>query len=254
MFVAASTLCFTKEPLEKALRHIVELEFNKVELALYEDGPHLKPSEVADNPETALARLRTGPSLACSALDLDFGDVDDKTLRKRFEGVCRFAKPLMVAVLTIPAAPAGTPLEDEITRLRGLSNHALSEGLVLCVKTDKDRVTATPQSCVALCQAVPGLGLTLDPSHFINGPHQSASFDEVFPFVQNAHFRDSGKKPGEFQLRVGQGEIEFGRVIGQLERVGYKRSLTVAILDGIENPFDPEVETRKMKLLLESLL
>ena len=34
MFVACSTQCFTKEPLESALRHIAELEFDKIELAI----------------------------------------------------------------------------------------------------------------------------------------------------------------------------------------------------------------------------
>ena len=107
---------------------------------------------------------------------------------------------------------------------------------------------------MALCKAVPGLGLTLDPSHYICGPHQNRSFDEVYPFVQNIHLRDTGKKPGEFQVKVGQGEVEYGRVVSQLERHGYNRALTVAIRDDIENPFDVEVEVRKLKLLLESLL
>ena len=33
MFVACSTLCFSTEPLEAALRQIAELEFNKIDLA-----------------------------------------------------------------------------------------------------------------------------------------------------------------------------------------------------------------------------
>ena len=60
--------------------------------------------------------------------------------------------------------------------------------------------------------------------------------------------------PGEFQVRVGQGCIEYARVVNQLQRFGYNRSLTVAIIDRPENPFDREVEVRKLKLLLETLL
>ena len=76
MFVACSTLCFAREPLEKALRQIAELEFDKFELAIVEDGQHLRPSEVGDDPEAALQRLRSGPSLTPSAIHLDFGPVD----------------------------------------------------------------------------------------------------------------------------------------------------------------------------------
>jgi sugar phosphate isomerase/epimerase len=254
MFVACSTLCFTKEPLESALRHIAELEFNKIDLAIVEDSPHLTPSAAAADPEGTLHRVRYGPSLTPASLSLDFGAVDPKTYRKRFEAMCRLAKPLTVAVLTIPAAPLGTSFEDEVARLRDLSEFASGEGLVLSVETHSETITADPAAAVALCKAVPGLGLTLDPSHYIYGPHQNGSFDEVYPYVQNVHFRDTGKKPGEFQVRVGQGEVEYGRVVSQLERYGYNRALTVAIRDDIDNPFDVEVEVRKLKLLLESLL
>jgi sugar phosphate isomerase/epimerase len=254
VFVACSTLCFSKEPLESALRHIAELEFNKIDLAIVEDNPHLKPSEVAEDLDTSLHRIKYGPSLTPSGLDLDFGPADDRTLRRRFEAICRLAKPLTVAVLTIPAAPVGTPFDDEVRRLSELSEVAQREGLVLTVETHSRTLTADPATAVALCRAVPGLGLTLDPSHYINGPHQGANFDEVYPFVQNVHFRDTGRKPGEFQVRVGQGEIEYGRIVSQLERHGYDRALTVSIVDSLDNPFDVEVEVRKLKLLLESLL
>jgi sugar phosphate isomerase/epimerase len=254
VFVACSTLCFTKESLESALRHIAELEFQKFDLAIHEGGTHLSPSEVAENPDVALHRLRSGPSLTPSSLDLNFGDVDAKTLRKRYEALCRFAKALTVAVLTIPAAPAGTPLADEIARLADLNAIARRDGLVLSVATHGETVTADPAAALALCQAVPGLALSLDPSHYINGPHAGASFDDLFPFVQHVQLRDTGKRPGEFQVRVGQGQVDYSRIVSLLERYGYKRALSVAILDDRDNPFDAEVETRKLKLLLESLL
>jgi sugar phosphate isomerase/epimerase len=254
MFVACSTRCFSREPLESALRHIAELEFSKFDLAIVEDGPQLRPSEVAENPETALHRIRQGPNLTPSALDLDFSANDPKTVRRRFEAMCRLAKPLTVAVLTIPAAPLGTPFDDEVARLTSLTEIALREGLVPAVATDSRTLTADPGVAAELCKAVPGLGLTLDPSHYIHGPHQGGSFDEVYPFVQNVHLRDTGKGPDEFQVRVGQGDIEYGRIVNQLERHGYNRALTVAILDDRENPFDVEIEVRKLNLLLESLI
>ncbi|MCA1685199.1 MAG: sugar phosphate isomerase/epimerase, partial [Planctomycetia bacterium] len=102
MYVACSTQCFTREPFESALRHIAELEFDKIELAIVEGGTHLRPTEVAANPDAAAHRLRNGPSLTPAAIALDFGDPDPEApaLRKRFEAMCRLAKPLTVAVLT----------------------------------------------------------------------------------------------------------------------------------------------------------
>jgi sugar phosphate isomerase/epimerase len=256
VFVAASTLCFSQEPLESALRHMAELEFDKYELVITEDSPHLRPSEVAENAEAALHRLRRGPSLTPAAITLDLGEGDwtAPVLYRRFEAMCRFAKPLTVAVLTIAAAPLGTPFDDEVKRLSTLAGFAMREGLVLTVETHSRTLTADPAVAVELCKAVPGLGLTLDPSHYIQGPHQGGDFDMVYPYVQNVHLRDTGKNPGDFQVRVGQGEIEYNRVINLLARAGYDRALTITIFDLPENSFDTEVEVRKLKLLLESLI
>jgi len=256
VFVACNTLCFSNEPLESALRHIAELEFDKIDLAIVEPGSHLRPSEVAENPEAALHRLRRGPSLTPSAISLDFGPGDLTTgpLRKRFEAMCRMAKPLTVAVMTISAAPLGTSFDDEVKRLSNLVGYAMREGLVLSVETHSETLTADPAQAVELCKAVPGLGLTLDPSHYIQGPHKGGDFDQVYPYVQSVHLRDTGKNPGEFQVRIGQGEIEYNRVVNQLIRAGYDRALTVSILDLPDNNFEVEVEVRKLKLLLESLL
>jgi sugar phosphate isomerase/epimerase len=256
VFVSCSTLCFSREPLESALRQIAELEFDKIELAIVEGGNHLRPSEVAENPEAALHRLRHGPSLTPAALYLDFGPIDlgGPVERKRFEAMCRLAKPLTVAVLTIPAAPLGSPFVDEVKRLTALASLAMREGLVLAAETHSKTLTADPVVALELCKAVPGLGLTLDPSHYVQGGHKVADVDALYPYVQNIHLRDTGKTPSEFQVRVGQGEIEYNRVVNQLARHGYDRGLTVSILDEPENPFEVEVEVRKLKLLLESLL
>ena len=55
MFVSCSTLCFAREPLEAALRQIAELEFDKFELALVEDGQHLRAVRGGREPRGGLA-------------------------------------------------------------------------------------------------------------------------------------------------------------------------------------------------------
>ena len=254
MFVACNTLCFSREPLESAIRHIADLEFRKIDLGLFENENHLRPSEVAENLDGTMSRLREAPSITPSAYNVDFGDVDSGTVRKRFEAICRLAKLQTVAVVTIPASPIGSSFDDEIKRLTTLASHANREGLVLALMTDSKTLTSDPALAAGLCKAVPGLGLTLDPSHYIQGPHAGGNYDEVFPYVQNVLLRDTGPKPGDFQVRVGQGEIEYGRIVNLLERHGYNRALTVSILDSLDSPFEVEVEVRKLKLLLESLI
>jgi sugar phosphate isomerase/epimerase len=115
-------------------------------------------------------------------------------------------------------------------------------------------LTEFPDSTVELCRRVPGIGLTLDPSHYIAGPNQGKNYDCVFPYVRHVHLRDTGRGPNMFQVRVGQGEVEYGRLITQLARLGYNRLLTVEIQDIPDAPYQMDQEVRKLKYLLESLI
>ena len=125
---------------------------------------------------------------------------------------------------------------------------------MITVATLTGTLTEDPDAAVELCQRVSGLGLTLDPSHYIAGPHQGKNYDQVFPHVRHVHLRDTGRGPNQFQVHVGQGEVEYGRVIAQLSRYHYDRLLTVDIHDIPDAPFVMEPEVRKLKYLLESLV
>ena len=254
MYVACSTRCFARLSLDAALRMIGELEFAKVDVAIHEDGPHLKPSEVAVDIAAAAQRIRIGPSLTPAAFDVEIHNPHADEYTTQLKAICRLARLSTVSILTLSPSPTCTGMDAEVRRLSRLLRLVESEGLVLTVLTKTGTLTETPAGAVELCERVPGLGLTLDPSHFINGPHQGASFDDVFPYVRHVHLRDTGKAPGKFQVRVGQGEVEYGRIISHLQRRRYDRLLTVAIHDVADAPFAMETEVRKLKFLLESLV
>lgn len=254
MFVACSTLCFASLPFDRALRMIGELEFSKVDVAIHENGSHLRPSEVADDVTRAAQMIRVGPKLAPGAFSVDIDAPDEQEYIRQLKAVCQLARLSSVAVLSIPAGPAGKGLDAEVQRLANIARVTQTEGIVLTVETRMGTVTETPEAAVELCERVPGLGITLDPSHFIAGPHKGKSYNQIYPYVRNVHLRDTGRGPDQFQVRVGQGEIEYGRIISQLARFHYDRLLTVQIHDVADAPFQMEHEVRKLKFLLESLI
>jgi sugar phosphate isomerase/epimerase len=252
--VACSTLCFARYPLDRALRIIGELEFTKLDVAIHEDGPHIKPSEVAADVALAGVRIRIGPSLTPGAFSVKIAADKAAEYERQLRAICRLARLSTVSTITIDAGPSGNGLDAEVKRLTPLVKLAQIEGIVLTVATHIGKITELPDNAVALCERVPGLGLTLDPSHYIAGPNQGAPFDRVYPFVRHVHLRDTGRAPDQFQVRVGQGEIEYGRIIAQLSRFGYDRLLSVAIHDIPDAPFAMDAEVRKLKYLLESLV
>ncbi len=253
MYVACSTLCFARYPLDRTLGIICEMEFSKVDVAIHEKGPHLRPSEVVRDVAGASQLIRIGPSLSPAAFNVEI-EAEGEEFPRQLQALCHLARLAHVTTVTLPAAPSGTPIDAEVQRLKKLVHLSESEGIVLTVETRIGTLTEFPAVAVDLCDRVPGLGLTLDPSHYIAGPHQGQNYDRVFPYVRHVHLRDTGRAPEKFQVRVGQGEVEYGRIIAQLARHQYERLLTVEIVDIPEAPFAIDHEVRKLKYLLESLV
>ena len=126
------------------------------------------------------------------------------------------------------------------------------DGIRLSLKTKAGHLTEDPHTAAELCQAVRGLGLTLDPSYYVSGASQGQSYDQVFPHVFHTHLRDT--TPDQIQVQIGLGEIDYSRLISQLRRANYNRALSVDILPTAANADDRPLEMRKLRMLLDTLL
>ena len=247
--VAASTECFYRLPLAEALSKLSDLEYTNVEVAIHESGNQLKPSEIAAHFDRALATCRDTQRMDVIAFSVEI-EAKGEEYYQQFSAICRLAKATKVVTLTVPSGEIGTPFNEEVERLRRLVAIAGLEGVRVGMRSQIGRLSEDPDTVVVLCDNVKGLGLTLDPSHYICGPHGGRSIDKLMKYVFHVHLRDS--KKGELQVRVGQGEIEYGKLIIALRRVSYNRALSVNIREMPD--VDHTVELRKMRLLLESLL
>jgi sugar phosphate isomerase/epimerase len=248
VFVAASTECFPDLSPHDAVEALTDLEYTAVELPFHESGQGLRPSQVHADLERATRFCRDTHRLDIAALDIELAPGAE--YYEHFASCCKLAKAIKVVTLVVPCSELGTPFNEEIERLRKLVEIASLESAVVALKTQIGRMTQDPDTAVVLCDNVKGLRLTLDPSHYITGPHQGGNIEKVMRYVQHVHLRDSTRE--KLQVRVGQGEIDYGKLIQQLSKVGYERAFSVHMtpLEG----FDHRAEMRKMRLLLESLL
>lgn len=249
MFVAASTDCFPDLPLDQALTRLADLEYSCVEITLREGSPQLQPSQVLADVDAAVQICRETHRLKPVAYLFD-SPMESAGYYEQFKACCRLAKATKVVMITVPSAELGSPFNGEIERLRELVNISSVDGILVGVKTQIGRITQDPDTAIVMCDNVKGLGITLDPSHYVCGPHQNGNFEQVMKHVYHVHLRDTSKT--QLQVRVGQGLVEYGKLVSQLAKVKYQRSLCV------DMPAIPEVdhnvEMRKLRLLLESLL
>jgi sugar phosphate isomerase/epimerase len=261
VIVCASLECFPELPKDEVPATLVELQFSAVEMPIHENDGWMRPADILANPEGAVDRCRDIHRLNIVALSLDQGIADhgqsiaddpagEELYYEQFSACAKLAKSLQVVPLIVPAAQLGTPFNEEIERLRRLVKIASLEGALVAMKTQIGCMTEDPDTAVVLCDNVKGLGLALDPSHYLTGPWQGRDISKVMPYVYHVSLRDSTKN--DLQVRVGKGEVDYGRLISDLEKVGYNRALSVHMTP-IEG-FEHRAEMRKMRLLLESLL
>jgi sugar phosphate isomerase/epimerase len=249
VFVAASTACFSDMPLVEAIERLGDLEYSAVSIHIDEDGTQLKPSDVVENLEKVIRLCRDTHRLDLAAYFLSFNAPWEEKVRQ-FEACCKLAKATKVVSLAIRSSEQGTPFNEEVEQLREMVKIATLEGVLVSILMQVGRMSEDPDTIQVLCDNVKGLGITFDPSVIVCGAFPNRNYDKIMKYVYHVHLRDSTRS--NFQVRVGQGDIEYGRIITQLQRVQYRRALCVDIREMPDT--DHTAEVRKMRLLLESLL
>ena len=248
MFVAASTACFPDLELRDCIERLGDLDFTAVEIILDENG-ELKPSELIDDMDRAVQLLRHTHRMEISGYEVNLRTTGDEEF-ERFERLCHLAKLTKVVTLTVNSGEHGTPFNEEVERLKRLVKIGDDEGVRVSVRCELGHLSDDPDTLMVFCNNIEGLGVTLDPSVPIAGGNQSKNADKILPHVCNVHLRDT--KPEQFQVSVGQGQVDYAKLITQLEREKYDRALTVHMhpMDDL----DHRVELRKLRRLLETLL
>ena len=249
MLVAASTRCFPNDPLPESLRKLAELEYAAAEIVVGGHPSDLAPEQIAEDFELAVRNCLWCRPIRPMSFFFDV-PTDDPDYMAKFEHCCRLAKRIKVVLITVLSAPLGTPYNEEIERLRRISAIGLREGIVIGVLTERGCITESCDSIESLIKSVPQLSVTLDPSHFIYGRPKVVDYDPIMPYVCHIRLRDT--TPDAFQVQIGQGILEYNRILVQLLKTKYRGAFCVDLAPLPD--LDQESELRKMRLLLESLL
>ncbi|MBR5710209.1 MAG: sugar phosphate isomerase/epimerase [Thermoguttaceae bacterium] len=248
MYISATTQCFPNASLSEAVDALAEQEFGYLETFIYEQGGAIKPSDVLNHFDEVAALFRGITRMTPSVFSIDIPS--EQNFKAQFKACCKLAKVNGIVSLALRSSPLGFPFNEEIERLEYAVEEAFTAGCVVSVLTEKGRISEDLQTTLGFCNRIHGLMVALDPSYYLGEAMQSKMMESLLPFVNHVRLRDS--KPGVYQTKVGQGDFEFGKLINQLDKVGYKRALSIDIVP--QEGADHLVELRKMRMLLESLV
>lgn len=252
--LAASTLCASRRPLPEALDVLRELGFHAVDLPLHQGWAHVDPSRVADDPAGVAAELTDLlGDLRVVALNAGTGTVDAEELR-RVEALLGLASDLGAGVLTLPAAALDGPgVPADIRRVRRFVERAADHGVRLTLETHRFTTWEDPRTVARYLDEIDGLGVTLDASHFVTGPHAHQGFADLLPAVAHVHLRSAAGDWSGIQLPAGTGSLPEPELLDALLAAGYAGSWSIEYVDTIPG-VDHVLETRRMRDMVGPLL
>jgi len=246
MELTCTSFSFPLLPFERSLRQIALLEIGAVDLGAHLGGTHLQPDRIEADPAGEADRVRRAvdaAGLAVADLFPTFGhgfrdravNTPDAAVRAanraRFDAFVAFCRAAGSPGITLLPGVVWPELGPE--RSFVLAREALAElvelggaaGLRVSVEPHLESVAEAPEQALALVEAVPGLRLTLDYSHFIAA---GVPAERIHPLIPHAgHFHARQAAPGALQAPDGEGTIDFADLVRRLGAANYGGFLCV---------------------------
>jgi sugar phosphate isomerase/epimerase len=238
--LACADFTFPLLPHDKVLDLIALLDFEGVDVGLFEGRSHLWPSRAFEDVTGSARRLAAmlgdrglAPADVFLQTAPDFVSVapnhPDPAVRRKardwFERAVEFAAACGCRhVSALPGVEFEGVDESEnfgrcCDELAWRCETARGQGVTFSVEAHVGSIAPTPGAAARLVRSVPGLTLTLDYTHFTRAGVPDA---EVEPLVAHAsHFHARCARPGRLQASFKENVIDYGRVLDVMRDVGY---------------------------------
>lgn len=237
---ACADFSFPLLPHEDSLRLISMLGFEGADIGLFEERSHLWPSREFENVDASARQLKQKlDNLGLKAADIFLQLAEDFTpyainqpdAARRKKARDSFLKTLDYAagcgcdhVTTLPGVHFETEsYEDSFARaadeLAWRVEQAKQNDIIFGVEAHVGSIVSTPESAEKLVQAVPGLTLTLDYTHFTRLGMPDTAIEPLVKYASHFHVR--GAREGRLQERFAKNSIDYKRVFETMQQTGY---------------------------------
>jgi sugar phosphate isomerase/epimerase len=232
-------------PHDQVCRLVQLLGFDAIDLALWGGSSHIRPEEIRADVAGWAARVRERVDehgLAVSDVfvipDPDYASMavnhpvaaERARGRMLFEELVDFAAALGAPGITLlPGLPFDPEaLERAADELAARVARGKRAGLRVSVEPHVGSVVDTPAATERLLELTPGLGLTLDYSHFVVQGHPIDTVDDLLPRVRHVHARAA--RADRLQVAMKENAIDFERVVAALRAAGYSGRIATEYL------------------------
>jgi len=240
MNLACADFAFPLLPHDHVLTLISMMEFDGVDIGLFEDRSHLRPkAQFADAKGNARALKEKLDARGLAVADVFLQTALDFTVtavNHPDAGVRAFARDMFVKTLDY----AETLGAHHVTVLPGVAfpnetradslgrcaqellwriDLARERGIVLAVEAHLGSIASTPEEALEMLAATPGLTLSLDYTHFTKLGMEDARISKLLPHA--SHFHARGAAPGKLQTILKENTIDYPAIVRAFVRLGY---------------------------------
>lgn len=255
MRIAAADFSFPLLEHEQVLDLIAMFGVEGLDLAIMGNRSHVRPEAIRSDLSGWTRRLRE--RIAARGLSIadvflipwtDFErmapnhpDADERAeSRALFVDIAELAAALEAGGMTLlpgiqwPDETSDASFERAVEELAWRVHYAERIGLKISVEPHLGSLFDTPDKAVQLFERVPGLGCTLDYTHFVFQGIPESEIERMIPYAR--HFHARGAAPGRLQTTLRQNTIDYDRVVDLLEESGYEGYIGI---EYVWTPGDP---------------
>jgi sugar phosphate isomerase/epimerase len=237
--LACADFTFPLLPHENSLDLIAMLEFEGVDIGLFEGRSHLHPSKEFANSssaqtlkqktddrglEVADVFLQMDPDFTTFAINHPDADRREKA-RDWFRRTLDYAA--VCECLHVTALPGvcfdGESAGDSLSRCRDelawRVEASQAAGIVFGVEAHVGSIVPTPEEAKTLVESVPGLTLTLDYTHFTRAGLPDSDVEPLIAHASHVHVR--GAREGRLQCAFKDNVIDYARILAVMRDTSY---------------------------------
>jgi sugar phosphate isomerase/epimerase len=236
--LGCSTISFRHQNLGTALNTIQTLGFSEIDLGALPGVCDHVPFVLDDAAVAEVARTVVASGLAVRSINADIGDLnvplDDasrEARRAHLDSLVALAVATDARALVLPCGAIDhTPVESleadvarVATELAWAAGAAAARGVELWTETlHLHRLCHDLDRAHMLADRLTGdVGIVMDFSHVVASGGDPVDFIDRFgPRIRHVHVRDA--TPGNINVSVGSGHVDFARGIKQLASAGYR--------------------------------
>jgi sugar phosphate isomerase/epimerase len=239
--LACADFTFPLLPHDKVLDLIQMLEFEGVDIGIFEDRSHLRPPEILENPQQSGAELGKkldDRNLGCADAFLIMGTEFDtyainhpdpqprERARDWFLRTLDFAAAansshvsMLPGVYFESRESAEKSWERCLEELNWRLDKAREYNQTLGVEAHLGSIVPEPKAALRLLKELPELSLTLDYTHFTR---VGVPDEEIEPLVAHAtHFHARGACEGRLQTTFPRNSIDYPRIVQVMDETNY---------------------------------